>query len=334
MSVRPAFMFYPADWRNNANLSRCSPAARGVWMDLLCLLHDSEEYGVLRWPLKDLAQAAGASMTHLRELVAKGVLKGADRGAEPYVYRPRHAGQEGEPVILVEPGDGPCWYSSRLVRDEWVRKRRGIGTRFDDSHQPVKNASPKATPKPAPKPAPKPPLGATFGERQGDGLSFASSFAASLSSAPIGAVGPADVIALAAGIQPGTQDLTDSEEKVLWNAALALLIPSYSTGTDKAKDAKARSFVGGLGKKLKDAGVERRALFDVIQAACVERPVNPESWLAAAVATRVGNRKVPNKQEALEQRNRAVADEWMRKQGIDPVTGNALVVDAEIVEEE
>jgi hypothetical protein len=27
---RPAFQFYPSDWRNNANLRRCSPAARGV----------------------------------------------------------------------------------------------------------------------------------------------------------------------------------------------------------------------------------------------------------------------------------------------------------------
>ena len=139
-----------------------------------------------------------------------------------------------------------------------------------------------------------------------------------LNSAPNGAGGAAAVIAFGAGLNANGRDLSDEEEKVLWNAALALLIPSYSTGTDKAKDAKARSFVGGLGKKLKDAGVERRALFDVIQAACVERPVNPESWLAAAVATRVGNRQVPNKQQAIEQRNRAVGDEWLRQQGIEP----------------
>ena len=49
---RPSFQFYVADWRLDQKLRRCSPAARGVWIDILCLLHDSDEqYGVLRWPL-------------------------------------------------------------------------------------------------------------------------------------------------------------------------------------------------------------------------------------------------------------------------------------------
>lgn len=134
---RPSFQFYPGDWQKNANLRRCSQAARGVWVDILCLLHDVEgEYGVLRWPLKDIANAASAPMPLVRELVAKGVLKGADKGAEDYVYRPKHAGKLGEPVILVTAMDGPVWYSSRFVRDEYVRQRRGESTRFDTANQP------------------------------------------------------------------------------------------------------------------------------------------------------------------------------------------------------
>lgn len=140
MSDRPAFQFYPKDWRNNAKLRRCSPAARGVWVDLLCLLHDSDEYGVLRWPLKEIAQAAGASMAHVRELVDKGVLKGAERRGEDYIHTPRHAGKAGEPVALVSAGDGPCWYSSRFVKDEWLRQRRGIATRFTSDDQPEAKA--------------------------------------------------------------------------------------------------------------------------------------------------------------------------------------------------
>lgn len=131
---RPSLQFYPADWRHNAKLRRCSEAARGAWMDVLCVLHDSDEYGVCRWPLLDLARAAGVNIRSLRELVEKGVLKGADSGAEPCLYAPRHAGQNGPTVVLVEPMlngvDGPCWYSSRLVRDEWVRQRRGGSSRF------------------------------------------------------------------------------------------------------------------------------------------------------------------------------------------------------------
>ena len=146
---RPAFQFYPADWRNNAKLRRCSEAARGAWIDVMCLMHDSDEYGVLRWPLAEIAHAAGLPLRLLRELSEKTVLKGGDTEAPPYIYTPRHAGKAGTPVTLVEPDSGPCWYCTRLVRDEWVRNQRGGATRFSAEQQP----SPKDT----------------NGERQGDG---------------------------------------------------------------------------------------------------------------------------------------------------------------------
>lgn len=158
---RPSFQFYPADWRSNAKLRRCSEAARGAWMDVLCVLHDSEEYGVLRWPLRDIAQAAGVKPKLLQELVDKDVLKGADEGAQDFTWAPTHAGKKGDPVVLVVADGGPCWYSSRFVRDEYVRQRRGDATRFDTSNQP-----PKATPKQSPKPA--------NGEPAGDGASASS----------------------------------------------------------------------------------------------------------------------------------------------------------------
>lgn len=162
MAIRPAFQFYPADWRNNAKLRRCSHAARGAWVDVLCMLHDSDEYGVLRWPLADIAQASGAPMKLLQELAAKGVLKGADSNAEAFVFTPRHGGKDGDPVTLVPTSREPCWYCSRFVRDEYVRQRRGANTRFDTDNQP---------PKPAPKATPK--IG--IGGRQGDGASSSSS---------------------------------------------------------------------------------------------------------------------------------------------------------------
>jgi hypothetical protein len=155
MSDRPAFQFYPADWRNNAKLRRCSEGARGAWIDVMCLMHDSDEYGVLRWPLAEIARAAGVPLKLLRELAAKGVLKGADRGAKFYEYAPRHAGKVGTVVTLVEPGEGPCWYCSRFVRDEWVRHQRGASSRFSADNQP-------------------PPKGG-IGVREGDGPSSASS---------------------------------------------------------------------------------------------------------------------------------------------------------------
>ena len=44
---RPAFQFYPADWRKEPALSVCSLSARGLWIELMCIAHESEEYGVL-----------------------------------------------------------------------------------------------------------------------------------------------------------------------------------------------------------------------------------------------------------------------------------------------
>jgi hypothetical protein len=208
---RPSFQFYPGDWQKNANLRRCSPAARGVWIDILCLLHDSEsEYGVLRWPLKDIANAASAPMSLVKELVSKGVLKGADKDAEPYVFRPKHAGKVGEPVILVAPFDGPVWYSSRFVRDEYVRQKRGESTRFDTANQPD-SRSPKVR----------------VGEPQGDGPSSSSS--------------PSGSVAKATGGQPPAAEPEDPKRE-LYAAGKSLLelrgMPKAQCGSFITKLAK------------------------------------------------------------------------------------------------
>ena len=98
---RPSFQFYPADWRGNTKLRRCTEAARGAWVDIMCVLHDSDEYGVLRWPLEDILRAAGVSEKSGKELVSKLVLKGSDGDMEDFIYTPMHAGKAGDPVVLV-----------------------------------------------------------------------------------------------------------------------------------------------------------------------------------------------------------------------------------------
>jgi hypothetical protein len=175
---RPSFQFYPADWRNNAKLRRCSWAARGAWIELLGLLHDSDDYGVLRWPLKQIAQALGCPLKLLNELVACGVLYGIEKGAcVPFVYTPRSGRKNGAAVELVPAQQGPVWFSPRMVRDEYVRTVRGESTRFGDDQAP-KNPSPKGG------------LGADNGaapsQRQGDG-STSSSTSTSTTTAPTGA---------------------------------------------------------------------------------------------------------------------------------------------------
>lgn len=175
---RPSFQFYPADWRNNAKLRRCSWGARGAWIELLGLLHDSDDYGLLRWPLKQIAQALGCPVKLLNELVECGVLYGVEKGAcEALVYTPRSGRKNGEPVELVAAQQGPLWFSPRMVRDEYVRTVRGENTRFSDENNP-QNPSPKGG------------LGAGNGDaptpRQGDGPTSSSS-STSTTTAPTGA---------------------------------------------------------------------------------------------------------------------------------------------------
>jgi len=47
MSKLPAFQFYPADWRKDISVQSLSFHDRGVWFEILCLMHESESRGKL-----------------------------------------------------------------------------------------------------------------------------------------------------------------------------------------------------------------------------------------------------------------------------------------------
>lgn len=137
---RPSFQFYPGDWTGNSNLRRCTHAEKGVWLEIMCLMHDQVEYGVLRWPLKEIVEAVKCKPADLRALISKGVLKGSDTHLEDaFIYTPRSGRKDGNPVDLMPIQDGPVWYSSRMVKDEYVRTIRGESTRFGDAPDPSPN---------------------------------------------------------------------------------------------------------------------------------------------------------------------------------------------------
>ena len=153
----PATQLYWKEWAGDLALARCSLAAQGAWMRILAVLHQSDEYGVLRWPLAEIASTANVPLRYARELATKNVLKGSDALEQDFIHIPRHAGRNGDPVVLVQADGGSCWFSARFVRDEWARGRRGNGSRFTPDNQPSRS-----------------PIGRT-GDRQGDGP--ASAFA-------------------------------------------------------------------------------------------------------------------------------------------------------------
>jgi len=167
-------------------LRRCSKAARGAWIDTLCALHDSDEYGIARYPLRELADVVASPIKLLLELAEKAVLKGSDTQlVTPYVYEPFHGGKYGSPVVLVPAQAGPIWFSSRFVRDEYLRTTRGAATRFGANHPPDASPSRRVGERQGEPPDPTP------SRRQVDGASSASASASALrSSEPLVPVRP------------------------------------------------------------------------------------------------------------------------------------------------
>lgn len=125
MAKRPSFQFYPGDHTSNTNLKRCTFEEKGVWMDLLCLFHDSDDYGMLKWPLSEIALAIGCNINILISLTQKNILKGDDSPKEKVSFFTPIT-QKNRESLLVEliSENGPLWYSSRMVRDEYIRQKR------------------------------------------------------------------------------------------------------------------------------------------------------------------------------------------------------------------
>lgn len=109
---RPAFQFYPGDWQRDAALRACSVGARGLWIEMMCVMHQAKPYGYLvlngnSIESAQLARMVGASQKEtvrwLSELKAAGT------------YSVDSNGQ---------------MYSRRMVRDEDLRNRRADGGRL------------------------------------------------------------------------------------------------------------------------------------------------------------------------------------------------------------
>lgn len=76
MTANPWMKFYPRDWRGDQALRACSVAARGLWMECLCIMHEAKPYGHLLLngnPVGDdtLARMAGISVDEAQSLMAE-----------------------------------------------------------------------------------------------------------------------------------------------------------------------------------------------------------------------------------------------------------------------
>jgi len=119
------------EWMADLSLRLCSHHERGVWLDILCLMHKSATVGVLHWPLAQIAHAAGSDVDTLISLVNKGVLKGkcADGSEQvhkrvdlPLKFSATHARRRGDEVVLVDRAPGEVWYCEWMVIAEHKRR--------------------------------------------------------------------------------------------------------------------------------------------------------------------------------------------------------------------
>lgn len=73
---QPWLKFYPTDWRADQALRVCSLAARGLWMEMLCIMHEATPYGHLTIngrPTTDaqLASLTGTDLSTVRQLTTE-----------------------------------------------------------------------------------------------------------------------------------------------------------------------------------------------------------------------------------------------------------------------
>lgn len=103
MKKQPWMKFYPSDWRADASLRMCSPAARLLWLEMLCLMHEAEPRGHL------LVKGRRPSDIQL------GMLSGITDGSVPVLLselREAEVFDEVDGVII----------SRKMVRDTKVSK--------------------------------------------------------------------------------------------------------------------------------------------------------------------------------------------------------------------
>jgi hypothetical protein len=160
-AATPWMKFYPQDWRADEKLRLCSLAARGLWMEMLALMHRSERYGQLlingHVPTDaQLAVQVGASPNEVTALLADlesaGVFSRSVGGAiysrrmtrdEKKAKIARHNGKAGgNPTLRKQTGNSP--------QDNGQDKASVKGEdKLSRVHKPeARDQSPERTPKP------------------------------------------------------------------------------------------------------------------------------------------------------------------------------------------
>lgn len=105
-SKLPAFQFYPGDWNRSTDVKSCSIAARGLWFEMLVLMHDGDPYGHLSIAGEAITVETLASLVGISERICRELLEELERKR-----------------VFSRLKNGVI-YSRRMVRDNQIRLSR------------------------------------------------------------------------------------------------------------------------------------------------------------------------------------------------------------------
>lgn len=171
MPKMPAFQFYPGDWLKDPALRAASSGARGLWIDMLCLMWEAQPRGYLQnpsgEPLTDqqIARMTGnCSLEEVRgwlaELEALGVFSRTTQGViycrrlvrDEYVRRVRSAaGKTGAQVRLLKQNSSKRPANGQANAQQTPKQNRGSSSSISSSKK--ESASADSSPPQSPPPA-------------------------------------------------------------------------------------------------------------------------------------------------------------------------------------
>lgn len=84
MSAQPWIKFYPRDWRGDQALRLVSLQARGLWIEMLCIMHEATPYGhllvgALPIEVAALARVVGSNVEEVQALLVELSAAGVSR---------------------------------------------------------------------------------------------------------------------------------------------------------------------------------------------------------------------------------------------------------------
>ncbi len=161
--------FYPADWRSDPGLRKCSFAARGLWADMLCLMHEANPRGYLfvgnsAPTTKQLASILGSTLKEVNRLLGELSEAGVYSTQMEIIYSRRMVRDEEKRAIARN--NGSRGGNPALILDNQHLKPKNLESRvqkLDKKKEPPSGGIVADAPKPTakvtrPRPTPRIPL--------------------------------------------------------------------------------------------------------------------------------------------------------------------------------